>query len=157
MEYNMDDINVVVDYYLEEGKRKKSSKPRKTPFNKLPKDEQEALASLKKQEDLLDLSKYVKKFNIKPSNRIPKVPLSTYGVALTKKEKKKLDIQSLDQELEYWTNTSRVLLYHKKRLKVGEMSPTALRYNLKYKEAGELLWRVKNKMKDLKERIAAKK
>ena len=153
----MSDIDELVEIYLGEGKkRKKSSNPRKTPINKLPEEERERIKAEKTETDKAALDAYAKKYGIKVSNRTPMIDYSGYSVHLTKKQKKKLGIGSIEDELEYWVKLSRTLMYHKKRLSVGSVSPTALRYNRKYQAARGGLSDVKSKIDRLKDKIKEK-
>lgn len=150
----MSQIDEIMDRYIGEAKRKKSAEPRKTPFNKLTPEEQEVIKAEKTKEDQLDLDAYVKKFGIKVSNRIPNVSYSGYSAHLTKKDKKKLKMgDSIEDEMVYWEDLAKTLLYHKKRLSVGNVSPIKLKYDKKYLTAKGALSDVKSKIASLKDRI----
>lgn len=146
----MNNIDEIVESYLELDEDMVLCEARAVAYNKLPKDEQKAMAAEKLDTDLTNLSIWAKTHGVDVTKRAPKVPQSTYSAHLTNKEKKKLKITDLQGELDYWLPVQNLLMYHKKKLAAGSMSPIQLKSKSNYKALSREIRLVKSKIADIK-------
>lgn len=112
------------------------------------KEEQNA----RKEADMVDINAWAKKHNVDINKRIPKIGGDAYSAHLTNKEKKKLGIETLQQELEYWKPIQDNIMYHKKKAGAGQVG-TLWRKKQGYKDIDHIQRYVSHRVEKLKDMI----